>query len=252
MDLGLKGKVAMITGAGGQIGQGKAISLTLAREGCDIIALDIDFEGAEKTASEVRASGHKSLALKADIASKEEINAAVQQALKEFSKIDILVNNAGGQFGGGAVVEMDVEKWDRTVDVNLKGAMLCSRAVLPGMISRKYGKIVNMSSHPGLLGAPNGSAYAAATAGILGFTRSLATEAGPSGINVNVVVPGLVLTDFFKGQPADRLASLAERLPMRRVGTVQDIANLVAFLVSDVSNYITGQTIVADGGASMH
>ena len=252
MNLGLKGKVALVTGAGSQIGQGKAISLTLAGEGCDIIAVDINIEGANITATEVKASGGRSLALKADIANKEEVSAVVLQGLKEFGKIDILVNNAGGQFGGGAVAEMDVEKWDRTLEVNLKGAMLCSRAVLPGMILRKYGKILNMSSHPGLLGAPNGSSYAAATAGIFGFTRSLATEVGPSGINVNVVVPGMVLTDFFKGQPIERLQSFAERLPVRRVGTVQDIANLVAFLVSDVSSYITGQTIVADGGAHMH
>ena len=252
MDLGLKGKVALITGAGSQIGLGKAISLTLAKEGCDIIALDIDLEGAEKTGAEVKASGRRSSALKADIANGAEVDNAVQVAVKEFGKIDILVNNAGGQFGGGGVAEMDIEKWDRTIDVNLKGVMLCSRAVLPGMVSRKYGKIVNMSSHPGLLGAPNGSSYAAATAGIFGFTRSLATEVGPSGINVNVIVPGMVLTDFFKGQPTDRLKAFAERLPVRRVGTVQDIANLVAFLVSDVSSYITGQTIVADGGAHMH
>jgi 3-oxoacyl-[acyl-carrier protein] reductase len=251
MDLGLKGKVALVTGAGSQTGQGKAIALTLAREGCEIIAVDIDIEGVEETAVEVRALERKAIALKADIADGAAVKEIVKRALKEFGKIDILVNNAGGQVGGGPVAEMDEARWDKTLNINLKGAMLCSRAVLPGMLSRKYGKIVNMSSHPGLLGAPNGSPYAAATAGILGFTKSLATEVGPSGINVNVIVPGMVPTNFFKDLTPERIKAFAERLPMRRVGTVQDIANLVAFLVSDVSSYITGQTIIADGGSLM-
>jgi 3-oxoacyl-[acyl-carrier protein] reductase len=251
MDLGLKGKVALITGAGSQAGQGKEIALTLAKEGCDIIAVDIDLEGAEKTAAEIKALGSGAVALKADITNSDEVTGMVEAALKVFDKIDILVNNAGKQVGGGAVAEMDETKWDRTIDINLKGAMLCSKAVLPGMISRKYGKIVNMSSHPGKLGAPNGSAYAAASAGIFGFTKALAGEVGPSGINVNVILPGMVPTNFFKDLTPEMIEEFARRLPMRRVGTVQDIANLVAFLVSDVSSYITGQTIVSDGGSFM-
>jgi 3-oxoacyl-[acyl-carrier protein] reductase len=252
MDLNLRGKVALITGAGSQTGQGKAIGLYLSKEGCSVAACDTDLDGAEKTVMEIQTSGGRAKAFKADISIASEVDNMVKAALKEFGQIDILVNNAGGQVGSSPVSAMDEDIWDKTVDINLKGAMLCSRAVLPGMVSRKYGKIVNVSSHPGLLGAPNGSAYAAATAGILGFTKSLATEVGPSGINVNVIIPGMVLTNFFKNQPREKLLSFAERLPVRRVGTVQDIANLVAFLVSDVSSYIAGQTIVIDGGAHMH
>jgi len=251
MDLNLKGKTALVTGAGSQAGQGKEIALTLAREWCDVIVSDIDLEGSEKTAAEIKALGYRAVALKADITESIEVTEMVELALKEFNRIDILVNNAGGQVGGGPVAEMDETKWDKTIDINLKGAMLCSRAVLPGMLTRKYGKIVNMSSHPGKLGAPNGSAYAAASAGIFGFTKALAAEVGPSGINVNVIIPGMVITDFFKALPPEKIKEFAERIPMRRVGTVQDIANLVAFLVSDVSSYITGQTIVSDGGSLM-
>jgi len=251
MDLGLTGKVALITGAGSQIGQGKAIALTLAREGCDIAANDIDLEGAEKTASEVRALRRRAFAFKADIADSAAVNEMVKAAIKEFGRIDILVNNAGGSRGGGPIAEMDEAKWDRAINVDLKGALNCMRAVLPGMVSRKYGKIVNMSSHPGLLGAPGSSAYSAATSGILALTRSVASEVGPSGINVNIIVPGMVLTNFFKDMTPDRVEAMKSRLPLRRVGSPQDVANLVAFLVSDASSYITGQTMVIDGGALM-
>lgn len=251
MELNLKSKVALVTGAGSQAGQGKEIALTLAREGCDVIVNDIDGEGVEKTAADIEASGYKTMAVKADITESREVTEMVDKVLKEFGRIDILVNNAGGQAGGGPVAEMDEAKWDRTIDINLKGAMLCSRAVLPGMIARKYGKIVNMSSHPGKLGAPNGSSYAAACAGIFGFTKALAQEVGPSGINVNIILPGMIVTDFFKALPREKIQEFAERLPVRRAGTVQDAANLVAFLVSDVSGYITGQTIVCDGGSFM-
>jgi NAD(P)-dependent dehydrogenase (short-subunit alcohol dehydrogenase family) len=252
MDLGLKGKIALVTGSASQIGLGKAIAVTLAKEGCDIIASDIDLEGAKRTVDEIKDLGCQAIALKADVSNSTEVINMVKEALAKFARIDILVNNAGAQVGRGAVTEQEEINWERNIDLNLKGAMLCSRAVLPGMLSRKYGKIVNTSAHPGLLGAPNGSAYAAATAGILGFTKSMAAEVGPSRINVNVVIPGMIITNFFKDQPREKLNSFAERIPMRRVGTPQDIANLVAFLVSDVSSYITGQTIVSDGGSHMH
>jgi 3-oxoacyl-[acyl-carrier protein] reductase len=251
MDLGLNGKVALVTGAGSQRGLGKAIALILAREGCDIIASDIDLEDAKKTALEVRELGRQSIALKADIADSMAVNEMVQVAINEFGKIDILVNNAGGIRGGGSVSEMDEAKWDRAINVDLKGALNCMRAVLPGMISRKYGKVINMSSHPGMLGAPGSSAYSAATSGILGLSRSVASEVGPSGINVNVVAPGMVLTNFFKDMTPDKIETMKSRLPLRKVGTPQDVANLVAFLVSDAAGYITGQTIVIDGGSFM-
>jgi len=181
MDLGLKDKVALITGTASQIGMGKAIALTLAREGCDIIASDIDLEGTEKTASEVKALGHKAIAFKADVANSAEVGEMVKAALKEFGKIDILANVAGLATFGGFLAEMKEEDCDREINVNLKGVLNCTRAVLPSMLARKYGKIISISSIFGRIGIASGVVYSASKEGVIGFTKSLAKEVGPSG-----------------------------------------------------------------------
>jgi NAD(P)-dependent dehydrogenase (short-subunit alcohol dehydrogenase family) len=255
MDYGMKGKVALITGTASQIGMGKVIALTLAKEGCDIVATDIDLAGAEKTGAEVKALGRKCLVLKVDVTKRVEVANMVKTALKEFGKIDILVNNAGGtSFSGPLAVAKD-EDLEKEINLNLYGVMNCTKAVLPGMIENKSGKIVNISSTAGRYGVPGGSGYSAAKDAVIGLTKAVAKEVGPSNINVNAIAPGQVLTNFYGGEGFPMMPppmrERAKLVAMRRLTTTQDIANLVAFLASDVSCNIQGQTTVIDGGNFM-
>ena len=251
MDLGLKDKVALVTGTASQIGMGKAIALTLAREGCDIIASDIDLAGTEKTASEVNALGRKVMAFKVDVANSDEVGEMVKAALQEFGQIDILANVAGLATFGGFLAEMKEADCDREINVNLKGVLNCTRAVLQSMLARQYGKIVSISSIFARIGIASGVVYSASKEGVIGFTKSLAKEVGPSGINVNAIAPGLVLTNFPPNLSPEMVENNRMTTPTRRITTTEDIANAVAFLSSDVSKNITGQTISVDGGTFM-
>jgi 2-hydroxycyclohexanecarboxyl-CoA dehydrogenase len=253
LDYGLTDKVAFVTGTASQNGMGKAICLTLAKEGCDIISADIDLDGAKQTADEVKTLKRKAIALKVDVTKETEVREAVNTALKEFGKIDIMVCTAGASTGSPPYLTTTREQWEKDINLNLYGTMSCCQAVLPGMIERKYGKIVNFSSISGRIG-PVGS-YAAAKAGVISLTQGLAKQFGPDNINVNGIAPAVVLTNFHArdGKPVDpkRFEGMAARLPMRRLQTVEDIANAVAFLVSDVSKNITGQTLQVDSGLVM-
>ena len=254
MDLFLKGKVALVTGAGSQKGIGKGIALLLAKEGCDVIVADIDLEGAQQTAAEIKELGSKAMAVKADVSNSAEVNKMVNSALAQFRRIDILVNNAGTITPPNLFWEKSEAEWDLDINVNLKGVMNCTKAVIPQMVSNGSGKIVSISSVGAKVGAAGGSSYAAAKAGIMGLTKSLALEVSHLGINVNCVAPGLVVTNLGKSKDDPREFSLDDmiaRMPCKRVNTVEDIANMVAFLVSDVSKSIVGQTFSVDGGLSM-
>jgi NAD(P)-dependent dehydrogenase (short-subunit alcohol dehydrogenase family) len=252
MDLGLKGKIALVTGAGSQIGFGKTISLTLAKEGCDVAVNDINLKDAEKTADAIKALGRKSIAIKADITKKAEIQEMVKKVLAEFGHIDILVNNAGGIHPQGPFLEQKEEIWDKDFALDTKGPMLCAQAVLPGMIERKYGKIINISSSVCKMGFPGVSSYAMAKDAVFVFTHGLAKSVIQQGINVNSVAPGWALTNFDTSAPPEELAKrFSPHTPIGRGTTTQDIANMVAFLASDVSGDIVGQVICVDGGATM-
>jgi 3-oxoacyl-[acyl-carrier protein] reductase len=254
MDLRIKGKVALITGVGSQIGMGKTIALSLAKEGCDIIATDIDLKGAQKTGDEIKALGRKVLVVKANVLNNTEVEAMVQAGLKQFGRIDILVNAAGGTTFSGHLAEANLADIEQEINLNLMGTIYCTKAVLPGMIAQKSGKIVNISSNTARTGMPGGSGYSAAKAGIVGFTRAIAAEGQPNGINVNAIAPGLTLTNFYSKERAPKLPPSVRETgqmpgaPGRKITTVEDIANLVLFLVSDVSNNITAQTISIDSG----
>jgi 3-oxoacyl-[acyl-carrier protein] reductase len=250
MDLGLNGKVALVTGAGSQKGFGKAISLTLAKDGCDIIVNDIAIEGAEKTAAEVKALGREVIALRADVTKSTEVNDMVKAALEKFGKIDILVNNVGASTPPKPFVEKTEADWDFDMSVNLKGALNCTKAVLSHMISRKSGKIINISAGAGRIGGDNVTTYAAAKAGVIAFTRGLAREVIRSGVYVNGVAPGLSDTGFASDASPEILKELAAATPLGALTVPQDIANMVAFLASDVSNNV-GQTFSVDGGWCM-
>jgi NAD(P)-dependent dehydrogenase (short-subunit alcohol dehydrogenase family) len=252
MDLGLKGKVALVTGAGSQKGYGKAIALTLAREGCDVIIADIDLAGAKQTTADIEALGRRALALKADISNSAEVNDMARAALSKFKRIDILVNNAGAITPPRPLAEKTEEENSRDIDLNLKGTIICTKAVLNNMLANKSGKIINISSIGYRKGMPHTSAYSAAKAGVVGFTQSLAVELAPSGINVNSIAPGLGLTNFGGGAPPpDMLKGALARIPVKRTTQPQDIANAVAFFASDVASDITGQTLAVDGGESV-
>jgi len=252
MDLGLKGKTALVTGAGSQIGFGKAICLTLAREGCDVAVNDVNLEEAKKTAAEVKAMGRKTMAVKADVTRKAEVDAMVQQVLADFGRIDILVNNAGGMtLGTFLFLEQKEETWDKNFNLNVKGAMFCSQAVLPGMIKNKYGKICNISSSVAKQAFPGVSTYSMAKAALYVFTRGMASMVIKQGINVNSVAPGWGLTHFDPRDPEEIKKGFLPQTPAGRETTPQDIANAVAFLVSDVSSDIVGQILCVDGGSTM-
>jgi len=252
MDLGLTGKVALVTGAGGQKGYGKGIAIVLAKEGCDIIVADIDMEGAEKTVAEIKGLGRKALAVKADVANAAQVNKMVKTALAQFGKIDILVNNAGSASPNKPFWEKSEADYDWDININLRGTMNCTKAVIGQMVENKSGKIINISSVAARLGGPHSSSYATAKAGVIGLTKSLALETAHLGINVNCIAPGLGLTNFVRNDPPELIEELMSRTPTRRANDPEDIANMVAFLASDVSRNIVGQTISVDGGLSMN
>jgi 3-oxoacyl-[acyl-carrier protein] reductase len=252
MELGLKGKVALVTGAGSQIGFGKAICLTLAGEGCDVIVNDIDLENARKTADAVKSLGRRAIAVRADVTKKAEVEDMVKKALAEFGKIDILINNAGGMHPrDGSFFEQSEENWDKDFNLNVKGAMFCSQAVLPGMIERKYGKIVNISSSVAKQAFPGVSTYSMSKSALYVFTRGLAGMVIKQGVSVNSVAPGWGLTNFDPRDPEEIKRGFLPQTPIGRETTPQDVANAVAFLVSDVSADIVGQIICVDGGSTM-
>jgi NAD(P)-dependent dehydrogenase (short-subunit alcohol dehydrogenase family) len=255
MDLGLKGKVALVTGAGSPVGFGRAISLALAREACDIIAVDKNEDDAQKAANEVKELGRVAIACKADVTRSAEVNEAVATALKRFGRIDILVNNAGATPPIKPFLEQDEADWDRSIAVNLKGAMICAKAVLPNMVGRKYGKIINISSGGAYLCSPYGESYVAAKAGIIAFTKCLGLEFIGSGINVNAIAPGWAMTNLgIEHTPIsvkkERAKGIIAGIPIGRATTPEDIANTVVFLASEVSGDIVGKTLSVDGGAT--
>jgi 3-oxoacyl-[acyl-carrier protein] reductase len=240
MDLQLKDKVALVTGAGSQIGYGKAICITLAEEGCYIIAADIDLDGAKQTAAQVEKLGRRALAVKVNVTKPDEVEAMVVTAIKKFDKIDILVNNAGASTREQPFMQMTEEDWAFDIGVNLLGQIRVARAVLPHMLSRKYGRIINTSGGQGL---PNISIYGAAKGGVVQFTKALAREVGDKGIYVNAVGPGLGKTGLVTRAPKEMLEGEKQRSLLKRLCEPADVAPVVAFLASDKCSYMMGQLV---------
>jgi len=233
MDLKLTDKVALVTGTGSQIGYGKAIASTLAQEGCNIISADIDLDGAIQTAAEVEASGRKALAVKVDVRNRDEVDDMVKKSLDKFGRIDILINNAGVSSKWRPFVETSKDDWDYDIGVNLYGQMNVAQAVLPHMISRKSGRIINTSGGQGI---PGISLYGAAKAAVVQWTRALSKEVAQYGIIVSVYSPGLGATGLTVNDPRD-LEDQAKETIQGRLCTPQDVGNLVAFMASELSDY---------------
>ncbi len=247
----LQGKVAIVTGAAQGIG--RAVAETLSSFGASVAAVDVRFEAAERVACELRDRGGKTIAVPADVSSKASVREMVDQVLQSFGTVDILVNNAG-VLRNTPIDQMAEEEWDLVLAVCLKGAFLCSQAVLPIMQAKRYGKIVNVSSlaarSTSVLG---GAAYTSAKAGLLGFTRHLAREAAPYEINVNAICPGATDTPMTRigARGAGHFEEVGKRVPLGRWGLPQDQANVVLFLVSDAASFVTGATLDVNGGQVM-
>ncbi len=265
MDLGFKGKVALVTGAGSQIGFGKEIAVLLAKEGCDnVVVTDINPEDVEKTAAAVKKLGAKSISIKADITKKDEVGSMVKKVIDQYGKIDILCNVAGAILhkDNTPLEVQDPEVWARQINLNLFGTMLVTQAVLPHMKKQKYGAIVNVgsgSTHQYSMGV---GMYAISKAAIDVFTKQLAMTEAKAGIRVNCVAPGPAPTNFgavlreglpppTEEQVKQRNEMMYKMIPLGRRGTAADIANAVVFMASDVTSWVTGQVFHVSGGTVM-
>jgi NAD(P)-dependent dehydrogenase (short-subunit alcohol dehydrogenase family) len=242
----LKNKVAIVTGA--QRGIGESIALKLAELGAKVAVTDITKEGCEKVVEKITAKGGKAAAFKLDVTNEAEIKDVVAQVKEKFGRLDILVNNAGICLTEEA---SDTSKIDKTMNVDIKGVLSCSKAVLPMMIEQKYGKIVNIASIAGYVSWPKLHTYSAAKGAVIGLTKCMAGEFAGSGVNINAVAPGAIetkmLDDVLKELGMTREQTI-QAIPRARIGEPEDIANAVAFLVSDEADYIVGQTLIVDGG----
>lgn len=247
----LKGKVAVITGTAQ--GLGRAFCLKLAEEGAKIVAADINPAGAEETVRLIRAKGLEAFAIKVDVTKEEDVQAMAEEAVAKFGGIDILLNNAAIYYGlqRKPFYEIDCAEFDKVLAVNIKGIWMATKAVYPAMKQRGKGKIINISSETFFTGSNGFVHYVASKGGAVGLTRAIAREAGQDNICVNAVAPGFTATEASAG-----LASLEKydvsKNCIKRLGQPEDIVGIVAFLASDESDFISGQTILVDGGREMH
>ncbi|MDD7236911.1 MAG: 3-oxoacyl-[acyl-carrier-protein] reductase [bacterium] len=245
----LEGKVALVTGAARGIG--KAVALKFAAEGADIAFTDLVIdENGQKTKSEIEAFGIRVLAIASNAANFEECHNVVDTIVKEFGRLDILVNNAGIT-KDGLMLRMSEAQWDAVINVNLKSAFNFIHAVSPVMMRQKSGSIINMSSVVGVHGNAGQCNYSASKAGMIGLAKSIGQELGPRGIRANAVAPGFIITDMTAKLPDEIKADWMKKIPLRRGGTPEDIANVCTFLASDMSSYVNGQVISICGGMMM-
>lgn len=245
----LENKVALVTGA--SRGIGKEIALSLAKEGATVI---LNYNGSEEkakqAAEEITAAGGKAEVYQCNVSDFEACGAMIQDLIKQYGKIDILVNNAGIT-RDGLLMKMSEEDFDAVVNTNLKGAFNTIRHMSRFFLKQKSGKIINISSVSGILGNAGQANYSASKAGVIGLTKSVARELASRGINVNAIAPGFVATDMVEAMTEDAKAKMTDAIPLKRIGTTKDIANMAVFLASDASDYITGQVFAVDGGMSI-
>lgn len=245
----LEGKIALVTGA--SRGIGKAIAITLAQAGAKVV---VNYAGsaaaAQGVVEEIQGLGGQAVAVQANVAVTEDVEALVNQTIDQYGGLDILVNNAGIT-RDTLLMRMKEEDWDLVLDTNLKGVYNCTRAVTKIMMKQRSGKIINIASVVGLTGNAGQVNYAAAKAGIIGLTKSVAKELAARNITANAIAPGFIETDMTDVLNDDVKTKVLEAIPMKRMGKAEDVAHAVVFLASDAANYITGQTLVVDGGMVM-
>ena len=256
----LSGQVAIVTGAGRGIG--RATALELAQMGADIVVAELDREGAERTAAEVKGLGRRVSVVRTDVTSRDDLTTMADRARAEFGRIDVLVNNAG-IYRAAAPLDVTEEHWDAIMNVNAKAVFFATQAVLPTMIAQKRGAIVSLASMAGKIGNRNNLPYNASKAAVISMTKSLALAHAADGIRVNCVCPGFVETDMWtyvsreQGKlmgltPEEFTRQRASQVPLGRMERPEDVASVIGFLVSSKSRYMTGQALSVDGGLVMH
>jgi len=244
----IEGKVAVVTGAARGIGQ--AIAVKLAQEGAALALCDLDAAWLEETAAKVREAGSRAECYGVNVADAESVNAGIKAVEKDFGKIDILVNNAGIT-KDGLLLRMSEEDWDAVLNVNLKGVFLCTKAAMRGMMKQRSGAIVNIASVIGLMGNAGQANYAASKGGVIAFTKTVAKELASRNVRANAVAPGFIRTAMTDKLDEEVQNRMKELIPLNRFGDPEDVANVVLFLASEASAFVTGQVISTCGGMVM-
>jgi len=247
--LDFTGKVALVTG--GSRGIGRATALRLAELGAAVaVNYTRDADAAEAVVGRIKAAGGRGVAIQADVSDYNQVKTMVETVLSEFDRLDVLINNAGIT-RDGLVIRLSQEDWADVIAINLSGAFNCVQAAAKKMIKQRQGSIVNVSSVVGVTGNAGQANYASAKAGLIGLTKSVARELASRNIRVNAVAPGFIATEMTGKLDEDIKASIAEKIPLGRFGTVEEVAEAIVWLASDASGYITGQTLIIDGGLAM-
>ena len=245
----LDNQIAVVTGAGRGIG--RAIALKFAAEGADVVCVSRTAENSEKVAAEVRAAGRKAWAVALDVADAKAVEATTEKILTDAGRIDILVNNAGVT-RDGLLMRMSEDQWDAVLNTNLRGAFTVTKGFVRAFIKQRSGRIINIASVIGLIGNAGQANYAASKAGLIGFTKSVAKEVASRGITCNVIAPGFIETDMARGEIEAHRDDILNQIPLRRVGSVADVAGVIVFLASPLGDYLNGATIDVNGGSWFH